>query len=786
MRLRPVRPRVGPRAFPLAPTLTSVPLLALVLAAVLVSSPGQSRAQGDFAPSWHPSLTLHRAAGAITVDGDLDDPGWQGAAVADGFCENSPGDNVAPLSATRVLATYDSDNFYLAFIADDDPALVRAGLRDRDAIWQDDYIGIILDTYAEQSWAYEFFVNPLGVQGDLRLVDGGGEDMGFDLVWSSEGKITADGWQVEVAIPFASLRFPDRPGGEQVWRAVFWRDRKRDFRRRDSWAAMDRDEPCWMCNFGTLRGIEGVEPGGGLSLLPSMIAHQGSHLADRDDPDSPWTAGDFRADFGLGIAYSFGPNLALEGTLNPDFSQVESDAAQIDVNTPFALFYEERRPFFQRGSNLFQSWVNAIYTRSINDPYVAAKFTARRGRVDLLYMTAEDEHSPWILPFEESSRILLGGESLSNIVRVRRGFDGGSFLGGMLTDRRHGTSFDKHGLLVPSGGGAGTVGGLDWRLRFLDNWSWEFQGLLSHTEEPEDSALTADLADENLRFDDDKHSAAFDGENYSGHAAYCSFERDGRHWGFDMDLRTTSPSFRAENGFITSNNRREISTWTGWQFRPAGRWVDSVHPQTIAGGAWNYDSKQKDKWFYLMLDLSMIKQTSLHIEQLWSGENYRGVQFDGIRRSTANLSCNPTNAIQFGGEVDYAHTIRRTADPFLGKLLQLEGWATVRLGQHTVVQPSVTWVRMKHPDTDEEVFRGYVARTRLGLQFTRRLFLRTIFQYDDFDAAFDVEPLLSYKLNPFTVLYVGSTHHLRDFPGDGNLRQVDRQFFLKVQALIKA
>jgi hypothetical protein len=187
-----------------------------------------------------------------------------------------------------------------------------------------------------------------------------------------------------------------------------------------------------------------------------------------------------------------------------------------------------------------------------------------------------------------------------------------------------------------------------------------------------------------------------------------------------------------------------------------------------------------------MLDLSLIKQTSVHVEQLWSAENYRDKQFDGIRRTSLELSSNPANAAQFGGEASWAHTIRRSQDPFLGKQLSLEGWSSLRIGQRTVLTPSLEWVRMEHPDTGEEVFRGYIAHVRLNLQFTRRLFLRSILQYDDFDRAYDFEPLLSYKVNPFTVLYLGSTHHLVDYGGDAGVEQTARQLFLKLQVLLQS
>ncbi len=740
-------------------------------------------AGADFQPNFLPELDIRPSAGEISVDGELNDPGWRGAARATNFSETSPGDNTRPPMQTSVLVTYDETNFYLGFIVEEDPAAVVSGLRDRDEIFSDDYVGIILDTYGDQAWAYEFFVNPLGFQGDLRMTATSGEDMGFDLVWESRGLLTEDGFQVEVAIPFSSLRFPDAE--EQVWRATFWRDRKSDFRERNSWSAIDRDDPCWMCQFGTLRGIRGVKPGGGLTVLPSVVARQSSGLADGGDPSSAWTGDDFRADFGLGLAYSFGPNFAIEGTINPDFSQVESDAAQIDINTPFALFYPERRPFFQRGSNLFQSWINAIYTRSINDPYAAGKVTARRGPVSLLYLVAQDEHSPFILPFEESSSIRLGEKSLSNILRVRRSFASGSFIGGLLTDRRHGSSFDKHGLQVPNGGGHGTVGGLDFSLRFLNNWNWEFQALASHTEETEDSLLSEGL--EGRTFDGGLHTAAFDGETYWGHAAYCSFERNGRLWTFDLDLNLTSPSFRAENGFISTNNRREVNAWTGWNYRLNNGFIDNINPQIISGGIWNYAGKQKDAWFMAQVSMNLTKQTWVQLHQMWSRENYGDVEFEGIQRSRVNFSTSPVGWLQFGGDFSKSRTIARFGDPpFLGDQISWSGWLGWKPLGRLRITPSIDYQRMTHPDDDSEVFAGFVMRTRVKVQFSRRLFLRTIFQYNDFSGSFDIEPLLSYKVNPFTVLYLGSTHAFDDYDGEENWKQRQRQFFLKVQYLFQA
>lgn len=196
----------------------------------------------DWQPQVKPRLEVTRSTGEIKIDGDVTDPGWQGAARADGFTEFRPANKARPAVDTNVMVTYDETNLYLAFVCQDDPSSIRGGLRDRDDIWRDDYVGILLDTFGDNS-AYEIFLNPLGVQGDLRLMTSGNEDAGLDLVMSSKGRVTETGYQVELAIPFASIRFPEAP--VQTWKATFWRNRPRGDRQNYSWASIDQGEPCF-------------------------------------------------------------------------------------------------------------------------------------------------------------------------------------------------------------------------------------------------------------------------------------------------------------------------------------------------------------------------------------------------------------------------------------------------------------------------------------------------------------------------------------------------------------
>ncbi|MCK5076395.1 MAG: carbohydrate binding family 9 domain-containing protein, partial [Calditrichia bacterium] len=355
----------------------------------------------SFIPQINPGLSITKTFANITVDGVLDDEGWKNAASVTGFAETHPGDQTKPVVKTEVKITYDANNLYVAFICEDNPDEIRASLRDRDEIWSDDYVGILLDTYGDASWALYIFSNPLGIQGDTHFSSTIGEDDSFDMIYQSEGKITAEGYQVEMAIPFSSLRFPDNP--EQEWRVNFWRTHPRDSRRTYSWAALSRDEPCFLCQYGTLSGIKNVQPGKSLELLPSVIANQTGALKDYDNPNSGFKNENIDGEASLSLKWAVTPSLTVEGAYNPDFSQVESDVDQIDINNTFALYYPEKRPFFQEGSDLFKTWHRIVYTRAINDPIVASKIIGRWNRNTLAYLGAVDENSLLVIPLEEKS-----------------------------------------------------------------------------------------------------------------------------------------------------------------------------------------------------------------------------------------------------------------------------------------------------------------------------------------------------------------------------------------------
>lgn len=730
-------------------------------------------ADDSYQPVYLPTLEIAKTSGQITIDGHLDDPGWRGAGRAGNFAEHRPGDQTQPPVDTEALITYDDDNLYVAFICYDDPRTIRASFCDRDRIFNDDNIVLLIDTYGDAAWAYEIMANPYGIQGDLLWSKNGGEDEKYDMIYHSAGKITAEGYQIELAVPFSSMRFPNKE--KQTWKVDFWRNHPRESRRQYSWAAIDRDDPCWACQWGTIIGIENVVPGRGIEFLPAIIGYQSGALVDAEDPQSAFDNEDPDGELSLGAKYTISSNMTAEAAINPDFSQVEADVAQIDVNTTFALFYPERRPFFQEGSDLFNTYFTTFYSRLINDPQFAAKLIGRLDRTSVAYLAAYDEHTPIILPFEESSEILQTGKSAVNILRARRTFGEESHIGMIVTDRRL------------DGGGSGTLMSADGMVELAKNYRFEWQLIGTHTEEPEDTVLTAEMT----MADFDDHTAAFDGESFWGHGVYASLERESRYWDFDVNYWERSPTFRADIGYEPSNNNRQVEFSTMYFFYPNGKIVENFYPMLWGSRVWNFDGTKKEESIQLSLEMQLTAQTGIHPAYTRGAELYQGIYFDDIWYIHWCTHSRFSDMLTADFAVNYGHQIaRRENPPVMSAQTGYYLGFNIKPVDRLLIQPSFDYARAEHLDTGEELYEGYITRTRVNLQITRELAARLIVQYDDFSKTWQVDPLLTYRINPFSAFYIGSTYDYNDLKageGDGHeqWKLSSRQFFLKLQYLFQ-
>ena len=392
---------------------------------------GLAGAQEPDAPG---PIKIARATGPIVVDGDPSEPAWQDAAPVDRWWETNPGDNVEPKVRNVARLVYDDKYLYAAFEFDDpEPKKIRAPYADRDNVPSTtDYGGVIIDPDNDRKTAILFLSNPRGIQYDANTSDTSGEDSAPDWFWDSAGKINDHGWTLEIRIPFSSLRYPK--GSPQTWGIMLYRNWPRDRRYQMFTTRLPRGSSCFICNEQTLEGLSDLPPGGNWVVAPYGVARQES--VPRAELGSQLVHP--AADYDAGVDTKWTPNAGttVDLTVNPDFSQVESDVAQITANERFALFYPEKRPFFLEGVDLLSTPVNAVYTRTITDPLWGARATGRAG--DTSYtalLTHDDGGGTVIIPGPYGSDFAPQDfESTVAIGRVRHDL-GQSFVSGLVTDR---------------------------------------------------------------------------------------------------------------------------------------------------------------------------------------------------------------------------------------------------------------------------------------------------------------------------------------------------------------
>jgi hypothetical protein len=722
-----------------------------------------------------PVLTISKCSpGAIKIDGVLDEAVWETCEAATNFVEIDPGDNTKASVKTEVKLTYDDDHLYIAFICyDDNMKKLRASLTDRDKIYNDDYVGILIDTYNDHKQAYEIFLNPYGIQGD-GIWTRQGEEMNFDMLYESEAKIYKDKWIVEVAIPFKSLRFPE--ADEQEWSVHIIRTRPRDSRNQMSWAVISKDNSEFFSQAGILKGLTKLKKGKHLEILPYVIGSQYGFKQDINNPNSEFINKKIKGNLGVGIKYGFTSNLTGELVFNPDFSQVESDAAQINVNTSSALFYPEKRPFFLDGSNLFQSYVNVIYTRMMNNPLYAAKLIGKIDDIDVGYMMDYDENSPYIIPGKYGSEFIATDlKSFGNVLRLKKSLKGQQFLGLIGTDREVGDSYNR-------------VIGFDGSLKFWNDYylNWQLMGYF--TKEPDKPELYTDETPINSKGND----AGFNGESYANYGGTMVLIRNSRSWDTEIFLNITPPEARRDLGYLAKNDFREIGFWNGVEMYPKSKLLIRMNAYVNGGMQYDFENRIKEQWLVPELYFLFSNQINLTLGALAvNNENYYDVYHKNVNRGWLSFNVNSFSAARGGIFFETGKFIVRFADPsYVGWGFNSELWLTLKPLDNLIMENTYNYYQLSKEAGGEKLYTGYIFRNKTSFQFTRKFFLRLITQYDSFTKKFDIDPLFSYKWNPFTIFYIGSTHDLVDYGSSPNRQstrfvQTERQFFAKFQYLFR-
>ena len=370
------------------------------------------------------------------IDGQIDQGEWSQATRIRVNIETNPNDNVPAEVEAQALLMEDGEVLYVAFIAlDPEPDQIRAFYRDRDSMWNDDWVAIVLDTFNDERRAFEFFANPYGVQADAIQDDvNGDEDESWNAIWNSAGQINEDGYVVEMAIPMKQLRFTPSETN-QTWGIDLVRFYPRDRGTRIANNPQDRNISCYICQISKADGFANLTRSRNLEVIPTLTS---TAVENRNPAMAGWDSESIDPEGSLDVRWGISQDLYLNATLNPDFSQVEADSAQLDINNTFSLFFPERRTFFLDGADYFDTFERLVHTRNISDPDYGLKLTGKSGDHTYALLTANDVNTSFLIPRSLGSSVASLGEVESKVAIGRYRFDifENSTIGALITDRR--------------------------------------------------------------------------------------------------------------------------------------------------------------------------------------------------------------------------------------------------------------------------------------------------------------------------------------------------------------
>lgn len=745
--------------------------IARILAGLLIALPLAAGIPQDSPGKYPPpqSLSLTRASSPVRVDGNLDEQAWKDAGRLEILYEWMPGENCPPPVKTECLVTFDDSRLYIAFRCfDPEPAKIRAHLMDRDAMdtfIQDDHISFQLDTFNDERRAFQFRVNPLGVQADAVFSElDGAEDFSWDAIWESAGAIADFGYTIEVAIPFNQLRFP-KGGGVQTWGFEADRSYPRSVRHRISTHVRDRDRNCIICQFNKITGFEGISPGLNMQFTPTLTVDRSD--ARSDFPTGPMEAGRADAEPGLTARWGLTPNLMLNAAANPDFSQVEADVAQLDVNTRFALYYPEKRPFFLEGGDFFMTPIQAVFTRTVADPIWGAKVTGKIGRSAVGFFAAQDRINNLLFPSNQGSGAAsLDRDVTSGVFRYRYDLGRGSTLGALYTGRVGGDYRNQ-------------AGGLDGFLRLGRSDQIIFQFLRSETRYP--FALAVEQGQER--------------GNFGGNALMAQYIHMTRDLMLFAAYEGIDPGFRADSGFMPRVDTRRIDLEADVLFYgrrgggKSGSWFDRIRVWLRGYRIADSSGRLTDSRVALGGLYEGPWQSQLQVVGRWNQEYYSGRLYD-VSDVVLAAAVKPASGLSLGfqgnlaGAVDYAN-----ARPALA--LRFGPNAEFGLGRHVNFNASYFLERLSRDEG--RIYTAHLLQGRLIYNVNTRCFLRAIAQFRDVDRdpalygapvesrsrGLFTQFLFSYKLNAQTVLFLGYSDNSLG-TRDVDLTRTGRAFFFKV------
>jgi len=718
------------------------------------------------------------------------------------FRQNIPGDGTPATEPTTAYLSYDDKNLYAIFLCHDEAGEVRAHLSKREDSDQDDGVGVLLDTFRDFHRAYYFFSNPLGVQTDAIYTEGQGYDYSFDTLWDNAGRVTKDGYVVFFSIPFKSLRFSHDP--EQTWGVALYRTILRKSEN-DYWPYVTQRVEGLTQQFAPIGGLENVSPGRNMQFIPyGLLASD--HFLNQPNPPNSITPPAFQDAFehraGLDAKFVLKDSLTFDVTLNPDFSQVESDDPQVTVNQRFAVFFPEKRPFFIENAGFFATPIDLFFSRQIADPQFGTRMTGKLGKWTLGALVIDDRQPG--LGFTSGP---YNTRALDGVVRVTREFGNQSYIGGFFSSRDFADTSNR-------------VASLDARLKISKNWVADVQAVHAWTRQDLNAGQNC------LSF----ASGATQVASQQGNALWADASYTGRHFILYTNYNDFSPNFCSELGFVNRIDIRQHNASGGYFWRPEKSKIIDFGPSFGETVDWNHNGILQDWVAVLGFQVDLTKHTTVSVSRGEAYELFNNIDFR--KHSTALLvSTQPYKWISFSAR--YARGLGENffppsgISPFLGNVQKINFGLTLRPSSRFRFDETLIYYRLgtragwtTPPFTPgQSVFNNYLNRAKLNYQFTKELSLRLILDYNatiantglldlqtnlgSYDGGpiaptkqFTTDVLFTYLLHPGTAVYLGYNNGYSDLslhPGTPPFvtargapnNSTSRLFFIKVSYLLR-
>jgi len=701
-----------------------------------------------------PRLTAVRFGTAPTVDGILDDAAWAVPEAEIGQWKSyNPlyGDTIP--QATHVWIGYDDHYLYFAFQCDDpEPERIKTSITRRDNIFNDDWVGLSLDALGTGQVSYHMMVNPNGIQLDMLNSVSGDEDLSPDWIWESAGRRNERGYAVEIRLPLESIQFG---GGDGVRMGIlFWRRISR-IGVSVAWPALEPGK--WVFDKHAQLMFDHLEP----RLAREVIPYATYAWSEARETGPAWDGTANKADVGFSTRMGLTSTVTLDATVNPDFSQVESDAFQVEVNRRFPNFFSEKRPFFMQGSDIFKlagvgsgdaSMYAAVHTRRIIDPIAGAKVTGSVGRVSFGSLFASDEapgrQEPEGSPGHDANRLFSVG-------RVQYSLSPGSFAGAIATDARF-------------AGDENHVVGADvsWRPRASDRVTAMVLQSWSDRRGARDSGVGLQA-------------------NYFSNSKRMTLGGQIEHYdrGFAMDT-----AFYNRVGFTNGWGYAEYNFYPDKSRYP---WLRRVSPFAFISGGRDRVQHGDERLAVFGGRLRLTRQGFFRADRIIGREPWQGRQYDTSRwRAMGEVQLQRWISLDAqwdtGGAIYYDQVL-----PFAGHSRNASVGTTFQPTGRFSEQVNLTRVVFDHADTGARVYSVNIVNTRTTYQFTSHLFIRAIAQFDSLERRLLTDFLGSYELRPGTVVYAGygalyEQRELRDgqwIERQGTYQGTSRGLFFKASYL---